>query len=333
MATEFKKKFISHITSTRFIALASIGAAFFLFPAMPALLHSQTPFIAAADSLRAPVRVEIEAAAGSEEIPLNRLAVFTIKLKWQGRLPDIEFGPPEPPRLSNFTIAGSSSSNWVGVENGRPTSIKTFEYSLRPEGLGMGYVEGMRVSYLDKGTGENHSLYTSRVSMKVIDPVPEPDEAPLGLALTIGLLFCAALVVLVFQLESRAKKKEAARLMATAEKPLEQEFLEELKNTINLNTTEMKEAFATLSRLLRRYLNRRYSIATQGVSTQEVVEAFRQATAAAGRASDEQTTHVEEVLQTCDLFKFSGEAGEPARLARVYALTENFLQMNTRQRL
>jgi hypothetical protein len=326
-----KKKFIFHIVSTRFIALASISAAFFLFPAVPAPLHSQTPFLATADSLPAAVHVSIAAAAESEEIPLNRLTVFTIKLKWQGRLPDIEFDPPETPRLSNFTLAGSSSSNWVGIENGQPTSIKTFAYSLRPEGLGMGYVEGLRVSYLDKGTGEKHSLYTSRISIKVIDPLPEPDEAPLGLALTIGLLLCAALVVLVFQLEARAKKKEAARLMAAAAKPLEQEFLEELKNTIDINTTEMKEAFATLSRLLRRYLNRRYSIASQGVSTQEVVEAFRQATVAAGRASDEQTTLLEEVLQTCDLFKFSGEAGEPARLARVYALTENFLQMNNRR--
>ncbi|MDZ7405545.1 MAG: hypothetical protein ONB41_15715 [candidate division KSB1 bacterium] len=328
MVTDLKRFFISHLTVTRFIALAAIGAAFFWWPLR---LQGQTPFMALGDSVRAPVRVEIEALAGSEEIPLNRLAVFTVKLKWQGRLPDIEFDPPELPRLYNFTIAGSSSSNWVGVENSQPVSIKTFTYSLRPEGLGMGYVEGMRVSYLDKSTGEKHSLYTSRLSIKVVDPLPEPDEAPLGLALTLGLLFCAALVALVFQLEARAKKKEAARLMATAEKPLEQEFLEELKNTIDINTTEMKEAFATLSRLLRRYLNRRYAIASQGVSTQEVVEAFRQATAAEGRASDEQTTHIEEVLQTCDLFKFSGEAGEPARLARVYALTENFLQMNTRR--
>jgi len=333
MSTDLKNCFVSHITSARFETLILAFAAAFFVTAMPAVLHGQTPFIAAADSLRAPVQVSIAAAAESEEIPLNRLAVFTIKLKWQGRLSDIEFDPPEPPPLSNFTIAGSSSSNWVGVENGQPASIKTFEYSLRPEGLGMGYVEGIRVSYLDKGSGENHSLYTSRVSIKVIDPLPEPDEAPLGLALTIGLLLCAALVALVFQLEARAKKKEAARLMAMAEKPLEQKFLEELKNTIDINTTELKEAFATLSRLLRRYLNQRFSIPSQGISTQEAVEAFRQATAAAGLASDEQTTHIEEVLQTCDLFKFSGEAGEPARLARVYALTENFLQLNLNNRL
>ena len=274
------------------------------------------------DSLRAPVLVSMSATAASEEVPLNRFAAYTIKLKWQGRLSDVEFTPPELPPLANFKIAGSSSANWVGVENGQPTSIKTFEYSLRPEGLGMGYVDAMRVSYLDKATGEQHSLYTSRVGIKVIDPLAEPDEAPLGLIVTIGLLLCAGLAILVFQREARAKKKEAARLAALAVKPLEEEFLEELKSTVNINTTELKEAFASLSKLLRRYLHRRYEIPALGVATQEVVAALRNLTA------EEQTTHIEEILQTCDLFKFSGGAGEPARLARVYALTENFLQSN-----
>jgi hypothetical protein len=294
--------------------------------AIPILSFCQTSLNPAADSLRPPVQVSVSAAA-AEEIALNRLAVYTLKLKWQGRLSDIEFDPPESPQLSNFKIAGSSSSNWVGVENGQPISIKTFEYSLRPEGLGMGYVEGMRVSYLDKGNGEKHSLYTSRVGIKVVDPLPEPDEAPLGLALTLGLLLCAILVVLIFQFEARAKKKEAARWAAEAEKPLEQEFVEELKTTVDINTTDLKEAFAALSKLLRRYLNRRYAIPAQGISTPEVVAAFRPAA-----ASEEQAAQIEEILQTCDLFKFSGEAGEPSRLARVYALTENFLQSNLNRR-
>jgi hypothetical protein len=289
------------------------------FLAVPICLRAQAP----ADSLRTTVQVSMSAAATAAEVPLNRLAAYTIKLKWQGPLSAIEFNPPELPQLSNFKIAGSSSSNWVGVENGQPASIKTFEYSLHPEGLGMGYVDGMRVSYLDKATGEQHSLYTSRVGIKVVDPLAEPDEAPLGLALTIGLLLCAGLAILFFQIEARAKKQAAAQLAATAVKPLEEEFLEELKNTVNINTTELKDAFASLSKLLRRYLHRRYEIPTQGISTQEVVAAFRSLTAA-----EEQAAHTEEILQTCDLFKFSGEAGEPARLARVYALTENFLQMN-----
>ncbi len=278
----------------------------------------------------APLQVSVSAAAVSEETPLNRPAGFTIQLKWQGRLSDVEFDPVETPQLANFKVAGSSSSNWVGLENGRQTSIKTFSYTLRPEGLGMGYVESMRVSYLDKATGEKHALYTSRVGIKVVDAVPEPGEAPLGLVLAIGLLVCAALVALVFQMEARAKKKEAARLAAMAPKPLEDECLDELKSTVDINATDLKEAFVMLSKLLRRYLNRRYQIPAQGISTQEVVTALRQAATSEGRASEAQVTQIEEVLQTCDLYKFSGEAGEPSRLARAFALTENFLQQNRR---
>jgi hypothetical protein len=313
MFADLRNRFISYII---FSAVAITSLSF-----------CQTVLNPALDSLRVPTQVSVTGAALNEEVALNRLAVYTIRLKWQGRLSDIEFDPPEAPQLSNFKIAGSSSSNWVGVENNQPVSIKTLEYSLQPEDLGMGYVEGVRISYLDKGTGERHSLYTSRVGIKVIDPLPEPDEAPLGLVLTIGLLLCAALVVLVFQLEARVKKKEAARLAATAEKPLELKFVEELKATVDINTMDFKEAFSSLSKLLRRYLNRRYSIPTQGISTQEIVEAFRKVANA-----EEPAAQIEEILQTCDLFKFSGEAGEPARLARVYALTENFLQSNLNRR-
>lgn len=308
--------------------LAFVLSSFLLTNPLRAAVLRQMP-AGATDSLSAvaPLQVSVSASAASEETPLNRPATFTVQLKWQGRLADVEFDPLETPQLSNFKVAGSSSSNWVGLENGRQTSIKTFSYSLRPEGLGMGYVEGMRVNYLDQATGEKHVLYTSRVGIKIVDAAPEPDQAPLGLALAVGLLLCAALVALVFQMEARAKKKEAARLAAMAPKPLEDEFVDELKSTVDINSTDLKEAFATLSKLLRRYLNRRYQIPAQGISTQEVVAAWRQAVSE-GQASEEQVTQIEEVLQTCDLYKFSGEAGEPARLARAFALTENFLQQN-----
>jgi hypothetical protein len=295
--------------------------------AIPVALFSQTPqspdTLAMAPSGRLPVQVTLSASAASGETPLNRLATYTVQLKWKGRLADIEFDPSETPMLSNFQLAGSSSSNWVGIESGQQTSIKTFEYSLRPEGLGMGYVEGMRVSYLDKATAEKHTLYTDRVGIKVIDPLPEPEKAPLGMALFIGLVVCALLVGVIFKLEARAKQKELARLAAMAEKPLEQEFLEELKSTVDINTTNLKEAFVTLSRLVRRYLNRRYEIPAQGISTEEVIAAFRKLA-----PSEEQIIKIAEILQTCDLFKFSGEVGDPARLARTFALIENFLQMN-----
>ncbi len=267
------------------------------------------------------VRVQISAKAMHDEVPLNRTAVYAVELKWTGPLAQIEFDQPETPKLSNFKLAGSSSANWVGVENGRNTAIKTFEYTLKPEGLGMGYVEGLRVSYLDKATNEKHSLYADRLGIKVIEPVREPDDARLGWAMIIGLAATILAGVGVWQWKARQKKKELEQRTRATAKPLAQEFLEQLQAAVDLNSVETKSGFAEISRLLRQYLQRRLEIPRQGIATAEVLAAYRAADGDVSRGMQ-----LEEILQTCDVIKFSGEDGGPARLARVYALTENFLR-------
>ena len=267
--------------------------------------------------------VKVSTSVVAERVPLNRTTKVVVQLKWKGTLSDIEFDQPDTPTLSNFKLAGSASSNWAGIEDGVNTAVRTFEYTVRPEGLGMGYVEGMRLSYLDKATGEKHSLYTDRLGIEVIDPVREPGEAPLGMAMTLGLVVTIVAAALVFLFESRSKKRERERRAAEAEKPLELEYLDRLRSTIDVNTIETKPAFTELSRLLRQYLRARFEIPTQGISTAEVVAAY-------GEIDDDvdQTMRLQEILQASDVAKFSGESGDPAKLARAYALTELFLQTN-----
>lgn len=269
------------------------------------------------------LEVKLSTSVAPQETPLNRTAACVVQLKWRGDLSQIEFDPPEAPRLSNFKLAGSASSNWVGLENGANTAIKTFEYTLKPEGLGMGYVEPVRVSYLDKRTGEKHDLYTSRLSVKIIDAVPEPGEAPLGLILgsIAGLAVAGGLTYIYWQ--TRRKKQEQARLAAQIARPVEEEFLEELQASVDLNARDTKEAFTALSKLLRNYLQKRFDIPAQGITIAEVVAALRSLT-----TDINQVLQVEEVLQTSDVVKFSGAGGDPSRLARAYALTENILRAN-----
>jgi hypothetical protein len=97
--------------------------------------------------------------------------------------------------------------------------------------------------------------------------------------------------------------------------------LERLQAAVDLNSLEIRPGFSEVSRLVRQYLQRRFDIPVQGIATMEVTTAYR--------ALDGELTRglqLEEILQTCDLVKFSGEGGDPARLARVYALAENFLR-------
>ncbi|MGH7493109.1 MAG: hypothetical protein ACREOO_12015 [bacterium] len=270
------------------------------------------------------VRVQISAKVSHDEVPLNRTATYVVELKWSGALAQIEFDHPETPKLSNFKLAGSSSSNRVGLERGENTAIKTFEYTLKAEGLGMGYVEGLRVGYLDKATNERHTLAVQRLGIKVIEPVREPEDAPYGLAMTAGLLLTILAGLGVWQWEARQKKKELEQLARQATKPLEQEYLERLQAAVDLNSLETRPGFSEVSRLVRQYLQRRFDIPVQGIATTEVTAAYR--------ALDGELTRgiqLEEILQTCDLVKFSGDGGDPARLARVFTLTESFLRAHS----
>jgi len=266
-------------------------------------------------------RVQVSAKVLHDEVPLNRTAVYVVELKWAGPLAQIEFDPPESPKLTNLKLAGSASANRVVVENGASTALKSFEYTLQPEELGMGYIEGLRLSYTDKTTGERHTLYTDRLGLKVIDAVRAPGEAPLGLALGLGLAVTVLLGVAVVQWQARQKRKELEQLAQQASKPLEQEFLEQLRTAVDLNSLDTKGGFLELSRLARQYLQRRFDIPVQGISTSEVMSAYRALESEMSRAMN-----LEEILQTCDVIKFSGESGDPARLARVYALAENFIR-------
>ena len=266
-------------------------------------------------------RVQISAKVLQDETPLNRTAVYVVEIKWAGALAQIEFDPPETPKLSNFKLAGSSSANWVGVENGANTAIQTFEYTLKPEGLGMGYIEGLRVSYLDRATNEKHTLYAERLAIKVLDAVREPDDAPLGLAMLAGLALTMLAAVGVLRWEARQKQKRLAQLAQQATKPLEQEFLEQLHSGVDLSSPEAQSGFSDISRLMRQYLQHRFNIPLQGVTTAEVVAAYRSQDHEMSRGMQ-----LDEILQVCDVAKFSGAGGDPARLARVYALAESFLR-------
>ena len=278
------------------------------------------PVLASAQS---GIEARLSVKAGSDAVPLNRTTTFEVQLRWAGELANLEFDRPETPRVSNFEIAGSASSNWVGLQNGVNTSIKTFEYTLRPISLGMGYIEALRVDYTDNTTGERHSLHTDRVGIKIVEAVREPNQAPLGLAMLTTLTLMLVLSAGIWLLQRYRKKQEQERLAAIPHKTLEEEALEELRNTVDLNTLDAKAAFSQITKIIRQYLSQRFQIQAQGISSPEVLAGYREAV-----PDLDLGMKLEEILQTSELAKFSGESGDPGRLARIFALTESFLKGN-----
>lgn len=296
--------------------------ALLLFGLLPSFSFAlQGTISSTSDSLIAqPLHVEMQATIAPAQVPLNRHAMLTIRLEWRGRIEDVEFDQLDNPQLTNLKLAGSSSANWTGLTNNEPAAARIYEFQLSPQSLGMGYADALRVSYLDKATGQKNSLYTTRLGVEAIDAVAEPGEQPWGLILGTVVGLAAIVGGFVWLRKKRIEKREAEALAAIKPIPLEQKFLDELKQSINLNTSEVNAAFASLYKLTRRYIAEKYSVTAQGISTEETLQALREQA-----APEEVIMLLAEVLQTCDLYKYSGESGDPTRLTRAYGLIENIL--------
>ena len=299
------------------------SAAFILiiFLAFPSpSLAQQIIALPADSSLRVPLQVQIQSTIAPARVPVNRQAMLTVRLEWGGRIEDVEFDQLDNPQLTNLKLSGSSSANWTGITDNQPAAARIYEFQLSPESLGMGYVDAMRIAYLDKATNQKHSLYTTRLGVEGIDPLPEPGERPWGLILGSIVAVAAAVGGFVWLRKKRIEKREAEALAAIKPIPLEQKFLDELKQSINLNTSEINAAFALLYKLTRRYIAEKYSVTAQGISTEETLQDLREQA-----APEDVIMPLAEVLQTCDLYKYSGESGDPTRLTRAYGLIENIL--------
>lgn len=271
--------------------------------------------------IKATVQVE------RSEVPQNRTLTYTVRISWHGDLERYAIGKLDNPSLSNLEIVGNSSSNWVGEVNGVKQAVKNYEFTLRPQSLGMAYIDGVLIEYEDVSEGERHTLVTSRLEVKVVAPILTTDFG--GWILVGSTLLLLALLTgsgMLFVKRKRAKEAKREALAAQAE-PMESTYLSELKEKVKL-TNQNTGAFATLSRILRRYLSEKYTIPALGTTTAEICQELHK------MAVDEKiVSSTDEVLNTCDVAKFSGGQTERGTLERIYTLLEEMLNQNKRVKM
>ncbi|MDQ7052888.1 MAG: hypothetical protein Q9P14_08360 [candidate division KSB1 bacterium] len=283
-----------------------------LFWGLPASVMAATP--------QASVEVTLRATLKQDEVPLNRQAVLVVEAQWQGSPDAVQFYPLEPPQVSNLKIIGTASANRVESLGEQVLTTRRYEFTLQPEGLGMAYIDEIRLTYKD-ADGNEHSLQTPRLQLKVVDAVPEPGENHAGL---IALMSVAVILLLaggVWRWRERARRKAADLQQVEAEKTLEEEFLERLGAEIQLQSQNLLEEYAKLARLLRQYVQRTLKLDSGMGSTEELVKILKTA-----GTPVEVVMQVQEVLQACDVVKFSGASAEPNQFARIYTLTEDLIK-------
>ncbi|RMF67231.1 MAG: hypothetical protein D6743_05205 [Calditrichaeota bacterium] len=122
----------------------------------------------------------------------------------------------------------------------------------------------------------------------------------------------------------KRQEREAARLREAAEQqPIEDRYLADLKEAVDLKSQDVVGSFAALSKLCRHYLVEKYGFPALEITTSEIAEQLqRQAVSTA------LVEHVREILNQSDVAKFSGGQVEPGILERVYTLMEEILNRN-----
>ncbi len=267
--------------------------------------------------------IRITAQVEPRQVPLNRTATLTVRLEWAGDLDRYEVQRFDNPLMENFNILTTSSANRVQVINGRQVAVQEYYFTVKPEVLGMAYVDGMVVRYTDTATGKEYRLFANRLEAKAIDPLPEPGRYAWILWLAGGLIVVAGGAYLLWQqrLKKRAAK-HAEEAQKAALQTVEQRFHSQLRDAIDLRSLDLdvQTAFARLSRLVRLYLAEKFTQGQLGQTTSELISVLKSSSGDERLVAD-----AEEILNAADVVKFSGSAVSRDKLERMYTLFESWL--------
>jgi len=260
----------------------------------------------------------------SESVPLNREAVYHIELSWRGDLSRYKISEILEPTVSNLATRGSGSSNKVrSAADGSLISSKEISFYFRPLEIGMAYIDGVTIKYTDQLKEKDESLISSRIGVKIIEPLPEPSEnGALSniLLYLIGLIVIGSLVFLYFRYRKKQKEAEENALSEIKE-TVEEKYLRLLKETIHFNTDNIKDSLNDLTHLLNGYLSERYHLPASNLSENDLLDALSEK-----EISEESVTRINDYFTKANLVRFAGEAVEDSEFHRLYDTVELVLE-------
>jgi uncharacterized membrane-anchored protein YhcB (DUF1043 family) len=256
----------------------------------------------------------------NESVPLNREVVYHIELRWMGDLSRYKISEIGEPSVTNLAIRSTGSSNKVRTDaDGNMISVKDITFYFKPLEIGMAYIDGVMIRYRDQIKENDESLISSRIGIKIVEPLPEPSDNGLMSNLFIGLLIFVIVGTIIFlYLQYHKKKKEAEqKALSEIKETIEEKYLRLLKETIHLNTDNIKDSLNDLTHLLNGYISERYNFPVSNLSMNDLLEALREK-----ELTEESLSRIHDYYSKANLVKFAGEAVEDSEFHRLYDTVE-----------
>ena len=259
----------------------------------------------------------------SESVPQNREVVYHIEMQWPGDLSKYKINEISEPQVVNLTMRGSGSSNRVSIDPaGNPLSIKRVTYYFRPIEMGMAYVEGTTIKYEHTASQNQETLISSRIGIKIIEPLPEPGDKGGGsilLIVIIGVAF-SGLVGYFFYRFKKRRQDEAAQAVLPKKETIEERYLRLLEETVHFTSNNLKDNLVDLSRLVTGYFSERYNFPAMNLSTEYLLQVLKE------KLSEDVFIRMEDFYRRSDMVKFAGEQISESDFHRLFDIVELTLE-------
>ncbi|KAA3659116.1 MAG: hypothetical protein DWQ10_09605, partial [Calditrichaeota bacterium] len=227
-------------------------------------------FLISVEFIFAATEVKLSARLDSDEVPFNKEAKLQVIATWKGPINAIKFFPIDAPTTTNLKLIATSTANTVGSNGDTLMSTREYEFSFVGETLGMAYIDEVILRYHDADLQE-HVLRSARLPLKIVDPVAEKDSN--SLITVYGVLLLLLFGVISGIIFYKKKKSQTSTVVATAPvKTPEETALDALHNEVDLHTPEINSQYDEISRIVWRYLRKRFDVPESVGTTDELMQ-------------------------------------------------------------
>jgi len=266
--------------------------------------------------------ISITAHADRTDVPLNRMVDFFITIKWQGEQDRYTIEDFDNPTLTGFEVVKTSSSNIIEDVGGVQYSKKIYSFTLKPQQLGMGYIDGIFLKYTDNQTDESSTIVTKRIGIKVTKPIVKTDYT-LFIYIGLVLIIIIAAVYLIFTV---TKKRRIEREKLEAEKKdvdIEDNYLELIKEYKPDVSGDLDKFINEISQILNRYLSQKYEFETTGLSKDEISAKLKEK-----EVDGTIIEKIDSIIEKSDIYRFSGKSIDLSEYESIYSAVESIIEKN-----
>jgi hypothetical protein len=267
--------------------------------------------------------ISLKTFVEEESVPLNREVRYIVQLSWIGELDRYQISEILDPDVTNLMIRGSGSSNKVVRDKTNNTlSIKKITFYFKPIELGMAYINGVTVRYKDTLLDKSESLLASRISVRIIDPIPDKNNDSyfqyLIYLLIVAILFFSIYLYLIYQ----KRRKENALLEADKiQESAEEKYTRMLKEVFDMPNANYRERLNNIHRIILGYFSEKYQSTFANKSSEEILHVLKE-----NKLDENQFNKFKEFIEKADLIRFAGNKVNESEFHQLYASIEAILE-------